>query len=219
MPSSPELRIDFLGISLAYDKRVLTPRLETESLVLGAVARLRGKTDPTDIVDVGTGSGALILALRSRFPMAKLHAVDLSRDALTVARHNAETHGISVSFSEASLLDGFLKNAPFEDRDFLVIANLPYIADHEEIGEDVRIEDPAIALYGGGPEGFDLVEMLMEQGLMFASQCRSLRMALEFGHAQLPLVLAWAQENHVPAESWNDYSGIPRFAMLDYGHR
>lgn len=219
MPSSPELRIDFLGISLAYDERVLTPRLETESLVLGTVARLRNKVVPSDIVDVGTGSGALILALGPRFPTARLHAIDLSPDALTVARYNAETQGTDVSFSEGSLLDGFLESAPFEDRDLLVIANLPYIAEHEEIGEDVRVEDPAMALYGGGADGFDLVRMLMEQGLELASQCRSLHMSLEFGHTQLPLVLAWAQENRISVESWNDYSGIPRFALLEYGHR
>lgn len=218
MPN-PE-RVDFLGISLAYTDQVLTPRLETEALVLGTAARLYNRAAPSVLIDVGTGSGAIALSSRARFPIARLYAVDLSPSALDVARENARNNGIEVAFSTGSLLDGFLTaENDFQNDQVLVIANLPYIGEDEEIGEDVRTDDPAMALYGGGKDGFGLIRQLLEQGLVLASRCQSLHMSLEFGHVQLPLVLEWAAKYEIAVESWSDYSGVPRFAMLEYGHR
>lgn len=183
MPSHPGVseRIDFLGVTLEYDRNVLTPRLETESLVLGAVRRFR---DPPDvIIDVGTGSGAIALSLRSRFPEAELVAVDISPDALRVARKNAESNRIPVEFVQGDLLAPFLgptRAGELAGKDILIIANLPYVGPGEEIGEDVLTDDPAIALYGGGARGFDCIERLLGQTLRVAEFAKSLRVALEF---------------------------------------
>ncbi len=215
-------KIDFLGISLEYDSRVLTPRLETEALVLGTLRYFRNRELPDIIIDVGTGSGAIILSLTSRFPCAEFHAVDISEEALQVAEKNAKSLGIMIEFHQGNLLKYFL-NSPekcnFSNKNILVIANLPYIGPNEEIGEDVLMEDPAIALYGWGERGFDLIHELLEQSQILARFSKRLHVALEFWHTQLSLVESWAIANRYVTESWKDYSEIPRFSIIDYGNR
>lgn len=159
---------------------MLTPRLETESLVLGVARRVR---NPDVIIDVGTGSGAIILSLRSRYPEALLRAVDISPAALEVAKKNADTHHISVDFQVGNLLSGYLTPIDPEsvsEKELLIVANLPYIGLYETIGDDVRTDDPHLALFGGGEDGFTLIKDLLNQGLVVSKICRHLHIALEF---------------------------------------
>lgn len=159
---------------------MLTPRLETESLVLGVARRVSGADT---IIDVGTGSGAIILSLRSRYPEARLHAVDISPTALAVAQKNADIHHISVDFQLGDLLSGyltFIDHESLSEKEVLIVANLPYIGLHETIGDDVRTDDPHLALFGGGADGFMLIRDLLNQGLELSKCCRHLHIALEF---------------------------------------
>lgn len=185
MPSGfdPGSRVDFLNVSLKYDTSVLTPRLETESLVLGVARFFSSRESPEVILDIGTGSGAIIVALHSRFPKARLLAVDISDAALLVAQGNASDNSVPVDFYRGNLLDPFENPEMLESlagRRVLIVANLPYIGDNEEIGEDVRLEDPAIALYGGGIYGFERIHELLEQSKKLATVTKSLHVALEF---------------------------------------
>lgn len=135
------------------------------------------------IIDVGTGSGAIILSLRSRYPKAILRAIDISLSALEIAQKNADTHRISVDFQTGDLLSGYLISFSHDDiseEEVLIVANLPYIGEHEAIGDDVRADDPHLALFGGGADGFDLIRKLLNQGLELSQLCHHVSIALEF---------------------------------------
>jgi release factor glutamine methyltransferase len=125
---------DFRRLTLKTDKRALVPRPETEIVVDRCLALLDGTPSPR-IVDVGTGSGAIALALAQEVPGAEVHATDVSADALSLARENAEANGLAVQFHEADLLDGI--DGPFD----LVVSNPPYVQETELAGLDPEVRD------------------------------------------------------------------------------
>jgi release factor glutamine methyltransferase len=136
---------EFWGLRLAVDARVLVPRPDTETLVEWALQVLQGRDSPR-VIDLGTGSGAIALAIQSARPDARLEAVDRSSLALDVARHNAQRLALPVLFREADWLDG----AGVYD---LVVSNPPYIAAGDPHLAALR-DEPMSALVAG-PEGLD----------------------------------------------------------------
>jgi release factor glutamine methyltransferase len=162
---------------------VLTPRLETEALVLGVARFFSNREFPEIIIDVGTGSGAIAISLYDRFQLAEFYATDISESALLVAQSNAAHNAAPIKFLRGNLLDRLLESEALNNlmnRRVLIVANLPYIGEDEEIGEDVRLEDPAIALYGGGADGFDCIQNLLEQSKKMIGVAHSVHVALEF---------------------------------------
>ena len=133
----------FYGLELRCDARALVPRPETEVLVERALALLGGNDAPS-AVDVGTGSGAIALALAARLPEARVTATDLSPGALALAAENAEANGLA---GRVELLEGDLF-APVAGRRFdLVASNPPYVAPGQEVDEEVSGYEPALAVY------------------------------------------------------------------------
>ena len=134
------------------------------------------------IADVGTGSGAIIVALGKRLPDAALFAVDASPGALEVARANAARHGVAVTFLEGDLAAPLAPFAPFD----LIVANLPYIPSAEiaTLPPEVRAE-PRAAL-DGGPDGLDLIRRLVAAAPALLAPGGAL--ALELGAGQAPAV-------------------------------
>jgi release factor glutamine methyltransferase len=143
-------RKPFRRISLAVDRRVLIPRPETELLVEVALSVRRGGR----VVDVGTGSGAVALALKEERPDLSVVGADLSSDALDVARANAEALGLDVEFVQADLLEGV--PGPFD----AVLANLPYVAEGSAVPPEIELYEPSLALFGG-PDGMDIIRRLL----------------------------------------------------------
>jgi len=132
----------FRRLTLRTDARALVPRPETEIVVERALALLDGVATPR-VLDVGTGSGAIALAIASERPDARVTATDASGEALELARENAERLGIDVSFLEANLLDGI--TGPFD----LVVSNPPYVLPGEDFQPELTYE-PRAALVDGG---------------------------------------------------------------------
>jgi release factor glutamine methyltransferase len=142
----------FRALELTVDGRVLIPRPETEDLVEAAVELLpSGAT----VLDVGTGSGAIALALSAERPDLVVHGIDVSADAVAVAEHNARNLDLDVSFTVGDLLDG----APPADA---VLANLPYVERNAELPVDVAEFEPSLALFGGD-DGLDVIRRLASQ--------------------------------------------------------
>ncbi|MEJ7569537.1 MAG: peptide chain release factor N(5)-glutamine methyltransferase [Gaiellaceae bacterium] len=136
----------FRRLMLLVDERALIPRPETEIVVERCLERLRGRDDPK-VLDVGTGSGAIALAIADEHAGARVTAMDLSADALALARKNAERSGLEVELLEHDLRDG-LPGGPYD----LVVSNPPYVepADLDALMPDVREYEPHLALVGVG---------------------------------------------------------------------
>lgn len=149
----------FYGLDFVVDRRVMIPRHETELVVQLALERARRKTSPV-IVDVGTGSGALAITLAHHLPNARVIALDISREALDVARLNAQRIGVEarIEFIESDLLECL--TTPFD----VLVANLPYIprARFDELPREIRAFEPRVAL-DGGEDGLAVFRRLLAQ--------------------------------------------------------
>jgi release factor glutamine methyltransferase len=143
----------FRRLTLATDARALVPRPETEIVVERALALIEQIAEPR-VVDVGTGSGAIALALAQERPDAWVTATDLSPDALALARENADRLGLRIEFVETSLVAGLA--GPFD----LVVSNPPYVAAAEldSLQPEVRDWEPRGAVVENG-QTEELVEM------------------------------------------------------------
>jgi release factor glutamine methyltransferase len=143
-------RKEFRRITLTVDRRVLIPRPETELLVEVGLTVPPGAA----VVDVGTGSGSVALALKDERPDLEVWATDVDPGALAVARANARRLGIDVEFAQADLLDGVSR------RFDAVLGNLPYVAEGSQLPPDIAGYEPDLALFGG-PDGLDPVRRLL----------------------------------------------------------
>jgi release factor glutamine methyltransferase len=175
---------EFWGLDLIVSPAVLIPRPETEHVIDAALELVKtgqlrsekpasGNSAPTAlrIVDVGTGSGAIVLALAKELPDAVIHATDIFPDALEIARANAARLELSaqVSFHLADLLESFSDNGssggafPARSLD-LVVSNPPYVGDSEEdtVELEVRKFEPRKAVFAG-PTGVEVIERLIRQ--------------------------------------------------------
>lgn len=145
---------EFHGVDLCVDPRVLVPRPDTETLVEWAIELLRGHEAPR-VVDLGTGSGAVALAIKCAVPAARVEATDISEDALAVARANAGRLRLDVDYRQASWLQD--AQGAFE----LIVSNPPYIAAGDPHLPALRHE-PQSALVSG-PEGLDAIREIVAQ--------------------------------------------------------
>jgi release factor glutamine methyltransferase len=141
----------FRRLELDVDSRVLIPRPETEHVVEAAL----GLPEGARVVDVGTGSGAIALALADERPDLRVVGTDSSADALAVARANAERLGLSVEFVETDLL------ADVEGPIDAVVSNPPYVREGERLAPELTRYEPDIALYGGGDDGLEIYRRLV----------------------------------------------------------
>jgi release factor glutamine methyltransferase len=206
---------EFCGLKFMVDKRVLIPRPETELLVETVVRRLKiadgapgGRALPTRIVDVGTGSGCIAIALAKKLPTAEITALDVSRDALEVARGNANLHQIekNIRFLESDLLDA-LPNSFAAD---VVVSNPPYIADGElaKLPKEVRDFEPVRALLAG-EDGLKVIRRLVTNARRVLSA--SGFVALELGAGQREAVEEFfGQQGHEVVEVVKDLQGHER---------
>jgi len=139
---------DFRRLTLRTDARALVPRPETEIVVERCLDLIRGVEEPR-VLDVGTGSGAIALALAHEHPGARVVATDASQAALDLAQENAREHGLDVTFVQADLLDGL--DGPFD----LVVSNPPYVESDElaALEPEVRDWEPRSALVDEGQTG------------------------------------------------------------------
>ncbi len=191
---------EFFGLSLRVDARVLVPRADTETLVEWALAL--DLPAAARVADLGTGSGAIALALRSRQPGWDITATDASADALAVARANAERLGLPIRWAQGAWLDAL----PGERFDLLA-SNPPYIAEGD-VHLRALTHEPDSALTAG-PDGLDDIRVLVAQAPAHLQPGGWL--LLEHGHDQAEAVcslLAAAGFDRVGSR--NDIAGIAR---------
>ncbi len=193
----------FRRLTLTVDGRALIPRPETEILVERALALIHGCEAPR-VLDVGTGSGAIALAVADEHPGARVTAVDVSDDALELAAENARRTGLTVELVHHDLLLG-LPDGPWE----LVVSNPPYVdpADLPTLEPEVRDWEPRLALAGEG--ALDALDALVRGARAVLSPGGWL--VLEVGEGQAAAVAASLEElGYVDVAVTPDLAGRPR---------
>jgi release factor glutamine methyltransferase len=198
---------EFWGLDLIVTPAVLIPRPETEHLVESAL-EVAKTIDLPLIIDIGTGSGAVALALANELPRAEVHGVDISPDALEVARANAARLELDnrISFHITDLLTGF----PDEFAD-IIASNPPYVGESEadKVQAQVKAFEPHIAVFGGH-EGTEIIARIIDQSHRVLKSGGWLLM--EIGYTQSKrveeLLSGWSDIHFVP-----DLQGIPRVAV------
>ena len=205
---------EFFGLSLRITPATLIPRPETEHLVeavLAWAAAQLSESPKLKVLDVGTGSGAIAIALAKSLPDAEIVACDVSTAALAVARGNAERLGARVRFVESDLLAAFAEYPLFD----VIAANPPYVPDLDGalLQAEVRDHEPHIALFGGA-DGLDLYRRLIPQAQAALRAGGLLAMELGFGQSEplAALLGGWKDVRFV-----EDYAGIPRIVLAERG--
>lgn len=180
-----------LDLELAVDRRVLVPRPDTEHLVDWLLEELSTEdAEGARVLDVGTGSGAVALAIAKARPAARVFACDISPDALALAGQNAASAGLDVQFVESDLM----ASVPTPEGGWMAIAsNPPYIpsAELDALQPEVARWEPRLAL-DGGPDGLDLIRRLIQQA--FGALVPGGGLYLELGHDQSEAVQALMRE-------------------------
>ena len=190
-------RRDFRRLTLAVDRRVLIPRPETELVVEVGLTLPFG----VRVADVGTGSGAVALALKDERPDLDVVGIDLNEDAVAVARANASRLGLAASFVVGDLLDGV------DGRFDAVLANLPYVASGAALAPEIALYEPADALFAG-PDGLDVIRRLVSQVSGVAV------VALEIGFDQADAVVSLMRDaGFASVERLRDLAGHERVVV------
>lgn len=202
----------FCGLELTVNAHVLVPRPETELLAeLGWQFLNSSSSNPTSAMDFGTGSGCLAITLAAKSPAAQVSAVDISPDALAVARQNAARHQVEsrIQFFAGDGFAALPSGAQFD----LIVGNPPYIPS-QEIGTlepEVRDHDPRLAL-DGGADGLDFYRRLAEEAGAFLKPGG--RIMLEFGDGQEGAIQnLFEQQKWIVEAVKTDYSGRPRILI------
>ena len=197
---------EFWGLDLLVTPAVLIPRPETEHVV-ETLLEVLGGTESPRIVDVGTGSGCIALAIASEMSKARVEAVDVSTEALDIAQRNAQRLGLAsrVEFTHSDLLQKYLSAGPAFDA---VVSNPPYVGQQEadKLQIEVREHEPHCALFGG-EQGLDIYRRLVPEA----------RRVLKTG-GWLVMEIGYSQEQaiHHCLSDWRDVrsiadlNGIPR---------
>ena len=199
---------EFYGLPFKVTTAVLIPRPETELLVEAVLDRLP-KDQPLRIADVGTGSGAIAIAVAHHLPLATVTALDLSEAALDVAWKNAQRLGLDhrMRFLKSDLLTGIEGGERFD----AVLSNPPYIpeTDRQCLHRQVREFEPGMALFAG-VEGLDIYRRLIPEAARVSKPGGLL--AIEIGYGQRfaieELLYGWSG-----VEILNDLQGIPRTVL------
>ena len=194
---------EFCGFDFEVSADVLVPRFDTELLVSEALEMV---PDATAVLDIGTGSGCIAIVLSKHLPGAKVVAVDLSEQALAVARRNALKNGADVEFLSGSLFE------PVGGRTFdLIVSNPPYIptADIDTLEPEVRFWDPLQAL-DGGADGLDFYRKLIPAATDFLRPDGALLLEIGIGQARDVVDIFRECGGYGPVGTMHDMGGIER---------
>jgi release factor glutamine methyltransferase len=199
---------EFWGLDLIVSPAVLIPRPETEHVVETTLELVRAghaRSGPK-LIDVGTGSGAIALALAAELPAAEIYGADLSREALEIAQANAVRLQLQdrVRFLVSDVLEGVSRDGSFD----FVLSNPPYVGFHEadKVQDVVKKFEPKMAVFAG-ENGLDIIRRLIPQA--YEALRAGGYLVFEIGYTMAPmateLLSGWNEVRAVP-----DLSGIPR---------
>ncbi|MFH1747590.1 MAG: peptide chain release factor N(5)-glutamine methyltransferase [Planctomycetota bacterium] len=198
---------EFFSLAFEITPDVLIPRPETELLVERAIDLVRHSAGQIrTILDLGTGSGCIAVALARNLSDVALYASDVSESALAVARRNAERHGVQerISFVQGDLFEAWAANTDTPELKFdLIVSNPPYVATAPDtpVADDVRQYEPHVALFAG-PEGLDVVRRIVARAPEHLAAGGHLLMEIAFDQSA-------ALRELLHAAHWRDMATYP----------
>ena len=208
---------EFWGLEFVVTPDVLIPRPETELLVEEVLQLVKDPlpSESRPIVDLGTGSGCIAIALAKSLPGVQMMATDISKNALTVARRNARRLGVhqQITFVHGNLFEFFTKQGASEVS--MIISNPPYVPSDEleTLAPEVKDHEPRLAL-DGGSDGLDFCRRIVQESPDHLASGGTL--VMEIGWKQSQLLAEWINEQDLPweFEFKKDLAGIERVMIL-----
>ena len=169
--------VDFYGYNFKLNKNVLIPRFETEELVKNTIDIIKEKygNKTINILDIGTGSGCIAITLKKELSNSKITAIDISDNALNVAKENAKLNNVEITFKQSNVFQNI--NEKYD----VIISNPPYIKEDEQIDYIVKSNEPHIALYAG-IDGLDVYRQILKNCRKFLNH--KFLIAFEIGETQ-----------------------------------
>jgi release factor glutamine methyltransferase len=202
---------EFYGLPFRVTRDTLIPRPETEHLVEAILEWAVTQQQPLRMLDVGTGTGAIAIALAKHLPQAGITSCDISSAALAVASENALINDVAVAFVESDLLAAFVPRIGNGFRFDAIVSNPPYIprGDAAEMQPEVRDHEPHTALFAG-EDGLAVYRRLIPQAHAALREDGLLAMEIGFGQkdALIALLQDWSAVRFI-----DDYAGIPRVVL------
>lgn len=206
---------EFFGLDFHVSRDVLIPRPDTETLVMESLEVLK-PLKSAEVLEIGTGSGCIAVALAVNQPAARITAIDISEPALEIARRNAARHRVEdrITF----LLGDLFKPLPAEGRFDLIVSNPPYVAESEkgDLQADVVRHEPHQALFAG-PDGLDILRQLVAQAGRFLNRNGWLLLELSPEQASAVKDLITADSDWRSVSVIDDLSGQARVIRCQRG--
>lgn len=199
--------VNFYGNEIKVNKNVLIPRFETEELVEYTISYIKKMfKEKINIIDLGTGSGCIAITLKKKIN-SNVSAIDISKEALEVARENAKKNKVEIDFIQNDMLDNI------SNKFDVIISNPPYISKNEEIQDIVRKNEPFLALYADN-EGLYYYEKIIKQAKKNLKE--KFIIAFEIGYMQGDKIKKIAERNYPKAEVVlkKDLQGKDRFIFI-----
>lgn len=199
--------VNFYGNEIKVNKNVLIPRFETEELVEYTISYIKKMfKEKINIIDLGTGSGCIAITLKKKIN-SNVSAIDISKEALEVARENAKKNKVEIDFIQNDMLDNI------SNKFDVIISNPPYISKNEEIQDIVRKNEPFLALYADN-EGLYYYEKIIKQAKKNLKE--KFIIAFEIGYMQGDKIKKIAEQNYPKAEVVlkKDLQGKDRFIFI-----
>jgi release factor glutamine methyltransferase len=200
---------EFFGLNFQVTPQTLIPRPDTETLVVEALDLARNLPHPPQVLDLGTGSGCIVVALATQQPSAQLVAVDICNGALEVARRNATVHDVAgrIDFRVGDLFEPLESGRRFD----MIVSNPPYVthAELDELPADVRDHEPLQAL-DGGDDGLDIVRRIIDAAPNHLAADGTLLCEISPEQAQCVCQLVADNQSYLEPRIANDLAGRPR---------
>lgn len=206
---------EFYGLDLDITPDVLIPRPETELLVEKAIKWLSTSPERRTVADIGTGSGAIAIAIAMHVPGVRILATDISYNALKVARHNAEKFHVHhrIDFLQCDLLPQHIDPLPTERHFDLICANLPYIPTETLYGLPIYEHEPTLAL-DGGADGLNVVRRLLQLAPDWLAPNGMMLLEIEATQGTKALSLAYDLFDEVTLQLHQDLAGHNRILEI-----
>lgn len=198
--------VDFYGNIIDVNENVLIPRFETERLVELTIEKIKKMNKKVTILDIGTGSGCIAITLKKEIE-CEVDAIDISDEALKLAKENASKNDVKITFYKSNVLRNVSKK--FD----VIISNPPYLSESDEVMEVVKNNEPHLALYAPN-DGLYFYEEILKN-CIYSIKDKFL-IAFEIGYNQKEAItkLANMYLENIKVEAYQDYSGKDRYLFI-----